>query len=227
MGSREERNTRLRVLLEKYDQKGDDPRRRMWLIDCLETELSNAWVAGLERDKEEPGLCQSQVESVEVVVQTCIRTADKKVVSQHRTTTRLDPKQFTSNQSRQIERVSGKIGEKDVICPVGKPHFVISGTVIGGENEPILEPRHPDLRAEVEKVANLIKFRMIWKDALVYEHETTEQVLMDEPFRTHVVQIMHRTRAAIGKADNYDLSFGQIRRALYDASKEVMEAYQL
>jgi len=39
--------------------------------------------------------------------------------------------------------------------------------------------------------------------------------------------MMHRTKLAIEKEDAYHISFGQIRRALYDASKEIMEAYQL
>lgn len=180
-----------------------------------------------EKD-EEPDPCQSQVESVEVVVQTCIRTTtDKKVVSRHRSTTRLDPKQFQSNQSRQFERQYDDEGKTTIHVPIGKPYLTLGGTIIGSDCDPLLEPRHPDLRAEVEKVANLVKFRMIWKNTLVYEHETTEQDLLDTPFRTHVVQIMHRTKARIGQEDNYDLSFGQIRRALYDASKEIMEAYQL
>jgi hypothetical protein len=183
---------------------------------------------GMVQKKEEPDPCQSQVEKVEVVVQTCIRTTEgKKVVSRHRSTTRLDPKQFQSNQSRQFERQHGEAGEPVKHVPIGKPYLTLSGTVIGSDCDPLLEPRHPDLRAEVERVANLVKFRMIWKDTLVYEHETTEQDLLDTPFRTHVVQIMHRTKARIGQEDNYDLSFGQIRRALYDVSKETMEAYQL
>jgi hypothetical protein len=194
----------------------------------VERALSKAYME--QYKTEEPDPCQSQVESVEVKVQTCIRTKTKEVVSRSVQTYKLDSNSFNLNQRRRITRQHDPDGKTIHQEPVGSPILVLHGEVIGAENDSLLEPRHPDLRAEVENVANLVKFTMIWKDTLVYQHETTEQDLLDAPFRTHVVQIMHRTLAGIKRIDEehaQEISFGQIRRALFDISKETMEAYQL
>jgi hypothetical protein len=167
--------------------------------------------------------CQSEVEKVEVMIQTCIRTETGEMVSRHRRTHVLDPDQFNLSQTQQYEREYGR-GHEDFGKPVeqhkvGKPFLVLCGTVIGGQNDPLLEPQHPDLDVQVSKIANIIKMIFFWRGTRVLEYEVTEQALMVENMRHHTGLMVDKLLAEIGRDA---VSPGQIRHGLLVAISNQM-----
>ena len=168
-----------------------------------------------EKRKMEPDPCRSEVEKVEIVIPTCIWTEEGEVVSRHQRVHLLDPTQFNLNQTQQIEREYGQKSENWGVPirqqKIGKPFLVLCGTVIGGRNEPLLEPRHPDLDIGVEKIANVIKILFIWKGKEVLEYSVTEQALLVENMRHHTGLMIDKLLAKIGRED---ISPGQIRHGL-------------
>jgi hypothetical protein len=199
------------------------PREELEAALIREAELRRQWedkALGMEPMAQEKDPCQSEVEKIEVVVQTCIRTTETgEVVSRHRRTWILDPQMYSLNESRQMEKEHGPSGEVTNMVPIGKPHLVLHGTVIGGQNDPLLEPQHPDLDVQVSKIANIIKMIFFWRGTRVLEYEVTEQALMVENMRHHTGLMVDKLLAEIGRDA---VSPGQIRHGLLVAISNQM-----
>jgi hypothetical protein len=105
----------------------------------------------------------SEIEKVEVRVQVCERGEKGEIVNRSRRTFVLDPTQYNLSEMQQYEREHGAAGEAVEHHKIGKPFLVLSGTVVGGQNDVIVEPPHHCLDVGVEKVANLVTIYFLWQ----------------------------------------------------------------
>jgi hypothetical protein len=167
----------------------------------------------------EPDPCTSEVEKIEVAIQTCIRTEEGEVVSRSRRMYVLDPRQYSISETQQYEEERKASGEVVEHHKIGKPHLVLHGVVIGGQNEPLLEPQHPDLEVQVSKIANIIKMIFLWRGERVLEYEVTEQALLVENMRHHTGLMIDKLLAKIGRNE---VSPGQVRHGLMVAVSNQM-----
>lgn len=138
-------------------------------------------------EKEEEG--KSVVESVEIRIWTRVEGKSGKVLGKNRVTYGLDPDQFTLSQQQQYEKEHNGSGEVVEHHKIGKPHLVLHGVLISGQNDPVAacaEDQKRDLDISVEKVADLLKFTALWKGKRILEYEVTEGVLKTDLFAHHI-----------------------------------------
>lgn len=164
--------------------------------------------------KEDPNPCNSEVEKVEVSIQTCTRMEDGMIVSRHKKTLVLDPKQFSMNEHQQFEKEHGSDGRVVRVEKIGKPQLVLQGVVVGSQNEPLIEPAPPEMDVLVEKVADSVTFRIHWMGEKILEYKVTEQNLLVENMSHHTGLMIDRTWEKIGRDK---ISRGQIMQGLLSA----------
>jgi hypothetical protein len=161
----------------------------------------------------------SEIEKVEVRVQVCERGEKGEIVNRSRRTFVLDPTQYNLSEMQQYEREHGAAGEAVEHHKIGKPFLVLSGTVVGGQNDVIVEPPHHCLDVGVEKVANLVTIYFLWQGKEVEKYQVTEQALLVENMKHHTGLMIDRVQEAVGREN---ISPGQIRQGLIVAISNQM-----
>lgn len=152
-----------------------------------------------------------EVESVDVVIRTCERGEDDMLIEQRKRTIKLDPKDFSCEQSQQYHKEYNTNGEIVNMHRQGKPVLVLRGKVVDNRDEALIEPVPPELDVCAEKLANVVTIRAYWKGRTVLKYEVTDQALLVENVKHHVGLMCDRIWDKVGRDK---VSRGQIRKGL-------------